>query len=248
MVTEETTAQAVEAEAQKEPEPSLDEIQTKLNSTIAELENVKKERDAQTKSASKQAAEAKRARNLQSQVDILTAKLDANMQMVADIIDRDSEDGKRRSENYLTTVREKEQKVNEQSLQEKQQEIQFIANDIISLTTKAGMEFDKSPELKVAYLHWKAGDFEEAREEVKKVVSNKTEAVNVEPEDKRIERMVAERIKAAMEERGLLDTETGKPAGGGKTFTQNQIDNMSPEEYKDNRDDIMKAITAGRIK
>ena len=110
------------------------------------------------------------------------------------------------------------------------------------------MEFDKSPELKVAYLHWKAGDFEEAREEVKKVVSNKTEAVNVEPEDKRIERLVEEKLKVRMAEKGILDAETGRPAGGGRVFTRKQLEDMTPAEYKEHRAEIKAAMFEGNIK
>lgn len=50
------------------------------------------------------------------------------------------------------------------------------------------------------------------------------------------------------EKEGLLKSPTGGPSGGGRTFTREQIENMSQEEYSQNKDEIDKAYKEGRIK
>jgi len=67
------------------------------------------------------------------------------------------------------------------------------------------------------------------------------------------QRRLREKVRQKMQEKGLLDTDTGGPQGaGGKAFTTKEIDKMGIKEYREKfpggYGDVLKAIQEGRIK
>jgi len=55
--------------------------------------------------------------------------------------------------------------------------------------------------------------------------------------------------KKYLQKKGLLKSEGGEPsAGGGQTFTRQQIENMSTADYAKNKEAIDAALRAGRVK
>jgi len=75
----------------------------------------------------------------------------------------------------------------------------------------------------------------------------KPEPKSKETEDERIERLAEEKLRAKMEEKGLLSSEpSGPSAGSERTFTAEQI--ADRKFYEEHREAILKAYAEGKIK
>jgi hypothetical protein len=200
---------------------------------------------------------------MQRAIDAKIEKLDSQIEvmatMLADLVDNvpageedyEEKPKRRRSEQYLAKLQEASKKTEQAMLETQQQMFLRLANEADSLAKSAGLDMEKSPELREAYIRFLEGKPEEGLEETKKVVANMTEAKG-KPKETDIEELKAklkeELRKEILMEQGLLDADAGQPAGAGKVFTRAQIMAMSDEEYAKNRDAIAKAMVEGRIK
>lgn len=77
------------------------------------------------------------------------------------------------------------------------------------------------------------GKVKKAKAEVKSDTPKETE-------EERIERLAEEKARKKLEEKGLLEAETGQPAGVGKGLTLEQVKKMSPEERAERASEIAK--------
>lgn len=92
-----------------------------------------------------------------------------------------------------------------------------------------------------------SGKYPRAEVRLKKLEKGKPVEKPKETEDERVNRLVEEKLRAEMEKKGMLSSDTGSPSGsGGKpTFTEAQI--ADREFYEANREEILKAYKEGRI-
>jgi len=237
-----------------EPEPAQEESLETLRAKLTELESAKeeaiREAKAHQQNVSKKERELQRSRDFEAKIQALEEKLGVAVSMVADIMDRDSAEVEmpttRRSEQYLTKFKDAGS-----STQKAQQTYQDgIFAEIGKLAAGAGVDLD-SRELAQAKNLWYEGKPEDALDEVKQVVEKMTEAKKepVESDEEKKKKWVEEGKRLAMEEAKALGTDTGGPHGStGRSFTRQQIREMSPAEYKENRPAIEAAMAAERIK
>lgn len=245
-IAEDVTNVAEEVSQVTENTPTVD-----LESMRAELANAKQaaekwetEAKAHQRTASKKDSEAKRWQN---EISSLNSKIDVLAEIVEETITsrNDFEEVKERKpyKERVKAVPSYEQNV-----------IGDAVKEIAAITKANNLEFDKSPETREAYLKYLEGVnyrkveyIQDALDKVKEVVGKKMAEVK-ETEEQRIERLVQERLKETLKKNGELNVEKGSPSGNTKSFTRQQINAMSPEDYKANRQAIAEAQAAGRIK
>jgi len=248
------------SEAEKETEKieakveDLDSLRSELENSRKDIEKWKNLADTHSKSAGKLGLDLREARVVRKNLNLLGTKVETLTQMVADIMDSmgteelEEKPKKRRSEEYLQAIREKEKDLKLSEADIEKQRTLGVANQIISLTQPTGMELDKAPELREAYIRWLSGDYDNALEEVKKVVGE-TKPRKSETEAELRERLKKELKKEILQEMGATETETGQPKGEGTyTFTKEQIEAMPTAEFEQKRDLINKARREDKIK
>jgi len=216
METEEKNPQSEEKSkdesAQQDLQAQLDALKAEKETLTAERDKIAEEAKAHQRNVTKKSDEISK---FDQRFEALDKRFEVMTSMLADVVDRDSENieetpKKRRSEEYLSRLPTREQQEQEKQTKERDAFMK-IAQEAEKLAKTAGLEMDKSPELKDAYIDFLRGNSEAGLEEVKKVVSQKTEA-NKEPDEDAINKIVEERLRKAMEEKGLLDVETGGPS------------------------------------
>ena len=78
---------------------------------------------------------------------------------------------------------------------------------------------------------------------------SKAKGAKPEDEKEQEQKWITEGKRRAMEESGQLNSDTGGPQGSSaRSFTNQQIEDMSPADYEKNREAIAAAQLAGRIK
>jgi len=254
-MVEEKGAEAVKAqEAAQAPEPTMDELRTRISQLEGDVETAKGEAKAHQKFGEKTRAELERQRGLDDKVSKMENRLTIVTDMLAETLDRTSieesieeKPQKRRSDEYLSRLERTNAEKAEADRQSEQAYFQKKAAEADTLLRAAGLEMDKSPETKDAYIQFLLGNPDVGLEEVRRVVSSRTEAKKPDAEE-----AVEERARKMLEERGQLDTDTGSPSGSGRVFSTSEIDTMPSEEYRKNfpngLPDIQKAINEGRIR
>jgi hypothetical protein len=89
-------------------------------------------------------------------------------------------------------------------------------------------------------------------QEAIKAVKNKVKTMSKAEIEKLAEQKASEKITFAVEEAlkkaGLTATGVNAPSGSGRSFTAQQIANMSMEEFRENKEAILEAQRQGRIK
>ncbi len=101
------------------------------------------------------------------------------------------------------------------------------------------------------------GDFTKAHKRLEKVIgktkkTNETKGDGTKVDEKKpeTESQLRERIeREVLEKHGLLNKEKVNPStGGGRSWTKQQIAQMSPEEFAKNEEAIFEAVQRGKIK
>ncbi len=218
-------------EQNPEPEKGTDEVaqtdETKdqLSEVTTQIETLTKERDkAREESKAHQRNVSKREdllRGYDDKLESLTSKHDILTTMVADIMDRgeDVEEApsKKRSAEYLSKITEGETKRTEDKRKAEEDIFVKAAQEADTLAQKAGLTIDESPELLKAYNFFLKGNHGKGLEEIRKVVDSKQE---VKPGEEDIQKRIDEGVRKAMEEKGVLDVETGGPTAGSDDWGQ----------------------------
>jgi len=223
VVEEEKVEETIVSESEPEtPTMSLEDVQKELELTKAELGKAKALASEHERNVTRKANELQKRQDLEGRIDSLTKKVETQIAMLADVMDRESyeeEEPKpkqRRSEQYLARLKEDEDKRNKSTEATEEQRVNFVAGEIIRLTTPNNMQLDESPELMKAHNLWLTGKFDEALQEVKRVVQPKE--TPKESEDELKARLKEEARKELLAERGELDTVTVLSSGAGGSF------------------------------
>ena len=239
MVTEEKNPQSEESKdesAQEDLQAQLDALKAEKEALTAERDKIVEEAKAHQRNVNKKSDEISK---FDQRFEALEKRIEVMTSMLADVVDRDSENieetpRKRRSEEYLSRLPTREQE--EQAKQKASYDaLMKIAQDADKVARDAGLDMVSSPELEKAHLYFRAGDGDKGLEEVKKVVSQKTEA-NKEPDEDKINKLVEEKLRKVMEEKGLLDVETGGPSAASDGWKEIQAKyaagEISHEKYE----------------
>jgi len=218
-MTQEKEAEVTTQEEVTQAPEVIDETKQQITELKTQLEAAKREAKSHQEYGRKQKEELDRQRGLDTKVSRLEDKFKVATDMLADLLDRESNEEEvedrpkgRRSDAY----REKLKQPDTEAQERERQRLVSLASDLDSKLRSIGMEMDKSPETKLAYALWRAGDVEAATEEVNKIVeSKKTEA----PESKEnpeelVEQKAKEMFNSFLKERGLDKVDTGTPIGG----------------------------------
>jgi len=250
MVTEEKTpeAEATPVVAQAIT-PSVEELTSKAKQLEADLEAAKREAKSHQEYGRKQHEELEKQRGLDAKVSGLESRLQVQTEMIAALMDRGEEEGeetpapkKRRSEEYLARIKQAP------VANPQQEAFMKVAEEADGLIKSAGLDMEKSPELKEAYRKFRIGiasgfyigDAQDGLEEIKKVVeAKKPTEVKTEAE----KRVISEEekrgiIQEYMEKEGLLKSDTGMPSGAGDGIPtdmaafQKWIADIPQEEYE----------------
>lgn len=234
-VVSKETAPIVEEPAQIEPldaEALKTEFEAYKEATQKEIEKWQTEAKAHQKTASKKAQDAQDFKSFQESV---TARIDTLAEIVEESFtkrqEEEDESPKERKTNYREKVKQHDESLKTNVNQTMQQQVQSKASEIVRLTNPLKLELDQSPELQGAYVKWLEGlssqdlsKIDESVEEVRKVVSKMSEAMET-SKDSKVENETAmrERIeKEVMEKHGLLNTETGQPSGTSQTLIEKE--------------------------
>jgi hypothetical protein len=206
----------------EEPKIDVEAIKTELEKTKQELDKWQKEAKAHQRTASSKSQEAQRARDevssINARIDLLAETLEDRLlnQASTEILEE------KRKPSYKERLQQVEQQRQTGDSDSRRAYINNIANEIVTLTTPKGMQFDKTPELRDAYVKWLEGDYEGAKEMVKEIVTKVAEAKKEEETDEsKFERMYQERRRKEMEADGTWKSDKITPSG--KTANDEQI-------------------------
>ena len=208
---EDTVAQeSVEPAQPTEPVKSPREIELEK-----ELDKWQKEAKAHQKTASKKAQEADNFKQFQESIN---QRIDILAEIVEQEVTKkeDYEEPKSKAPSYKERVQETESQRKVNTTTEQQKYENRVASEILKLITPLNMEFDKAEETKIAYLHWRAGDIDEALEEVKKVVTKVSESKKneVDYNDPKVRtEWFKEESKKLLIENNELNTDVSQPTG-----------------------------------
>ncbi len=247
--------------------PTLEELvqeRTKLQSELVEAKKdaEKWQTEARThqKNVTKKDQELQRISQSAQEIQDLKDKLDITAAMVADLVDREptSDTGeekpiRRKSEQYLTSLREKEQQRQKGAQDETTKRFLAIAGEAETLSKTAGLDLRKSPELREAYVKFLEGDPITGLEETKRILSSLTPK---ETKPVKTEAELKEEIRQQIyEEKGWNKSDTGKSVGSKKSSIPTKMEDfrkwvseLPSKEYKERKDEINEALQAGQIK
>ncbi len=238
------TPEATQAKA-----PSIEELTGKVTQLGADLEAARKEAKSHQEYGRKQHEELEKQKRLDTEVSTLKSQLQVQTEMIAAIMDKEGEveetpevPKKRRSEEYLARIKQPPI-VNPQ-----QEAFMKVAEEADGLVKSAGLDMEKSPELKEAYRLFRVGmtsgyyigDAQDGLEEIKKVVEKITQTPKTEAKKELSESEEEEIARKYMEKKGLLKSDTSLPSGTGGKLTSETIAKMSPQERFERRDEIAK--------
>ena len=242
------------AEAQEAQAPEADTLRTQIGQLEKDLESAKGEAKAHQKYGEKTKGELDKQRGLEDKIDRIEGRMTVVTEMLAETMDRDSDEieeqpKKRRSEEYLSRIDRAADSTKQTRKQAVEAEFAQVAREADALLKVAGLEMDKSPEAKDAYIQFLLGNPEAGLEEVRRIVGSKTEA----KQDVDMDVLVEEKARKILEESGQLKTDTITPVGGaGRIWTRSEIDTMSGVDYAKNfpngYTDVLSAVNEGRIK
>ena len=249
---EEATLPENVEEAESSAQPSLEELQTQVETLKGDLKSSKEESLKHQQNVTKKSDELSKKETAEKKIGGMENRLEVLTDMVADLVDsrEDSEEEskpKRRSEEYLARI--KPQESLEQALNQKGREADRLAKS-------AGLDVTTSPELKDAYIRWLEGDGDGLVEEVKRVVDTKQSGAE---EKEKPEELTSEdkgRIaREWMKEEGLTTQDTGGSSGGisgiptDMTQFRTWIAGISQEDYEEKyASDVNKMMKEGKIK
>jgi copper chaperone CopZ len=220
-VAGEVVPETTPAETEVSSAPEVEEVN--VDSLKAELEELRKAKEAAEKEAKAHQAtkKAQEAQGWKTELTRLEQSVSQRFDILAELFEGNTDttdeyaESKQRKPSYKERVAEIQKTTQAEAQKAQQTEHQRRVQEILVETQKAKLQFDKSPELRDAYVTWLEGNHEEAVEKVKEVVSNMVNAkVETKPEvdiDKLVADKVAEGVKAKLIEMGVLDTETGQP-------------------------------------
>ena len=250
-----TSVENTEEQTTQETQEEKTNLESEIATLKAELERARQEAKAEKQNVSKKERQLQSLRKQQEKIDGLETRLEVVTSMLADLVDRgDIEDEpqpkRRRSEEYLQKIQQKEK--------EKPKEPEFppeyieAAAEADRLAKSVGLDMEESDELAKAYRYFIKGKGDEGLEETKRVVEQIRKAQEESPKKKSIDELTDEEMEEIarkyMEKKGTLHTDAGTPTSKGRVFTRQQIAKMSEKEYEENREAIMEAYQAGRIK
>jgi len=135
-----------------------------------------------------------------------------------------------------------------QQLKLQQEEFAVKVRDYQQRTDAIGLAVDSEDYMDIRDFVT-AGKFDRAEAKLKKLEAHTVETKKTETPEEMEARLRKEIEKKILDERGLLESETGLPSGTNiRTFTQQQIADMPMEEYIKLRPEIEKAMAAGKVK
>lgn len=221
-----------------------------LESLKAELENTKKDLDKWMNEAKANRSGMSTLTKKVNDYKALNTKVDTMATMLADLMDNipNEEDGdkpkSKKGAEYLSRIQKQSEELTKTEREEQERYIRGVGKQIFDLTNGAGMDLKDSAELRGAYVKWLEGDFDGALEETKKTLTSKPR----ETEEEKRKKWIEEGKRQALEGSGSLNTDTGSGARANLSFSREQIEKMSAEEYKKKEPEIKKAIAEGRLK
>ena len=216
------------AEAEVTQAPTVETLQSEIAKLTGQVEEAKREAKAHQEYGRKTKEELDRQKQLGERVEAISDRLDVTTQMLADLVDRGGEEeletprapAKRRSEDYLSRLKDSETKRKESE----QQKWARLANEADGLLKPIGLEMDKSPETRDAYIKFLRYEPEAGLEEVRRIVEQKKAEANPkepsETEAEKIDRLAEEKARRMLEEKGLLQTELSVPSAGSASFQE----------------------------
>lgn len=236
-MVQEKNAEAVEAQAEVvEPKvPAVEELTSQIATLNTELEAAKREAKSHQEYGRKTKEELDRQRGLDTKVSGLETRLQVVADMIASIMDAGAEEEpeqpkKRRSEEYLARLNKEVKEVDP-----KQEDMRRAVVEADGLIKSVGLEMDKSPETRMAYLLFRVGDYEAGLEEVRKVVEAK-KPVQTEAKKEDFDKAVQDAARNLLKEQGLLVSDEGGPSAGSASFREAErkyaAGEMSTEAYR----------------
>lgn len=243
---------AVEVQIEEVKTPSPQEELVSLRQRLVEVEKEKataqEEAKAHQKVVSKKDQELQEVQRKADDISELKERLEIQEAYLAELAGKDNE-------GVVQKFKTEQQQRHYKSLMDRRN---VATAKITELIKGTGLNSD-SPELETARVYFERADrtgdttdYDKALRKVEEAVSKiipKEVDKKVETEEVKVERLVNERLKQKMVEKGLLAPEGGEPsAAGGRTFTRQQIADMPMTEYAKNKEAIDQAMREGRIK
>ncbi|MCJ7828244.1 MAG: hypothetical protein MUP81_00690 [Dehalococcoidia bacterium] len=237
------------------PQEELDATRKQLGELESKLTAAQEEAKAHQRNVSKKDQELQEERQRLTKIDEIGGRIELLEGFIAELGDKTVEKGEG-GIGFAAKVRASQMQRQRETIGRKASE---VSDEVDKLLKDTGLT-KTSPELKAAGLLYSLGtqtgnlrNFDEALSEVKEAIAKlppkAKEGEKMETEEEKVNKLVEERLKAKMIEKGLLTPEGGEPsAAGGHTFTAEQIRKMSTDEYAKLQPEINKARREGRIK
>ena len=199
-------------EQEVQAQPTVEELQGQLNTVTTERDAAKEEALAHQQNVSKKAGELAKREAQESKISGLEENVKVLTDMVADLVDRGDDEvetpKRRKSEEYL-----KQLKPNDTA----NVELSRKATEADKLARSVGLEVDKSPELRQAYILFRVGDADAGLEEIQRIVDSK-KAEAAKPKEVKFADLSSddqERIKREdWDGKGLTRQDKQSPTGG----------------------------------
>ena len=253
--------------AQEVPAPEVEQakLSSELEKIQKELTEAREEAKAHQRNVTKKEQELQQYKKSDEKISGLEDKIEIITQMIADVMDKDSslEDEekprKRRSEEYLAKIAEKDTERKKQVKQATDQEFYGIMSEADKLIKSVNLDMEKSLELREAYIKFLTGDIRGCAEEARRVVNTLTEAKKVpqviESEAEKEAKLRDKITKEIYEAKGWNISDTGSPAGaGGKgipremTRFKEWLATVPTSEYVKLKPEIDNMLAKGLIK
>jgi uncharacterized coiled-coil protein SlyX len=235
-------------------EPTLQELQAQLAETQKKFEQADKGLRSAQATLTQKDRQIKEQADLRSEIDVLKemvkiAAVHRGSQLSEDELD-DPDTIRKKLPDLDKAYADIEAKV---KTRKQQEEYQAVISSFQTRVSELGLTESDEAFWEIGELVTTGTPFALKRAELKisKLEKEKTVDKKDVPTDTKT-KSLEDRLAALEREnkilKGELDVEDGQPAGGSKAFTRKQINEMSVEEYAKNRDEIQKAISAGRVK
>lgn len=218
----------------RETQPTVDELRQEIDRKEKVIQNLRKDiKGLQRQGGSKADIEAL-GKRLDSQEEFLAQALD---DLAGRLGGEYEEKPQRRSYREELENRRKSQP---------KEEVDPAAQRFFDYLTDEGLDFDDD-------MVQETIKDTKTPQEALKVMKAKVKEMNQQEVEKLAEKKADEKLQAALEaklkEMGLTTTGSNTPSGSsGRSFTRQQIKDMSIEEYKERKKEIDEAIRQGRIR
>ena len=234
-------------------EKQVEDLKSRLEVAETELTQTKKGLSTAHQTLTEKDKELKKRAQVEDDIALIKDQLELVASAVSERLNQSDEDSSPKVDVLARLKKDRETK----EQQRKQQEFAQVIDQYRLRTEALKLDPESEDYLDIQDLatrgNFKLADIRLKKLEVRQVEKDaevaKTQKVSQEDDDKRIE----ERARKILQEKGLLKTDSGTPAGGGggKTWTRSQVNAMSVAEYRQafpNYADYLQAQSEGRIK